>query len=556
MRTQRQLYPETGTVYTCELRDCPQCAGKLAMSYTRGWKTVQTVDEVMKIAQRTKRCMNAGCEASAVRWYSAQWQQIAPSGCTYGYDVIAQIGWQRQEGCQLFREIHTSLAKRMTISESQVRMLYYQRYLPLLACHERQQKGRLQAIALRGGLILGLDGLAPEGGEAQLWMVRELQSGLILRSGWMSQQDQPAFVNFLQPIADLGWPILAVISDKQRGLVPAIAAVFPLAKHAFCQVHYLMNAVEPLAEADEAMKIDLRQAVRAAVGPQIRQEQEEAPGVLTVTGVLPSPIELPSPAAAPVVEQAQAGIVQDLYRRVRYLLTLKGRPPFRLAGIEMFDRLVELRDCLTRLITHQPDPQLVFLQQSLTAALQTTQTTYCRLHQAAHWLEQIATCLDPDSSPSDRSALQAQQELNTILAQAQLASQADPDLLRFYEPLQRTTDHYAPGLFYSYEIPDLPRTNNGRESDFRDLNRRLLRTTGQKGLSRRILQRTGAWELLPHPPSLPETHHAITHVPRHEFLLERQRVIQHRHRFVLHSRSAKRSLVQLQRLELRWAELA
>jgi hypothetical protein len=43
----------------------------------------------------------------------------------------------------------------------------------------------------------------------------------------MSQQDQTAFENFLLPIRELDLPIAAVISDKQRGLVPAVATVFP-----------------------------------------------------------------------------------------------------------------------------------------------------------------------------------------------------------------------------------------------------------------------------------------------------------------------------------------
>ena len=69
----------------------------------------------------------------------------------------------------------------------------------------------------------------------------------------------------------------------------------------------------------------------------------------------------------------------------------------------------------------------------------------------------------------------------------------------------KTTRSYAPGLFHCYDVPGLPRTNNDRESDFRALGRRLLRTTGQKGLTLRIIQRQGAWELLPHPDTLHET---------------------------------------------------
>lgn len=560
MRTRRKLYTGKATVYTCELERCPVCDGIMEVAYTSGSKTVQTMNGVVRIAQRPKRCENPGCATRQVTRYSAQWWQIAPVSCTYGYDVIAQIGWQRQEDHQVFGEIHSELRKRMQISETQVRVLYHQRYLPLLACHERKQWDRLQAVVQQGGLILELDGLAPEGGEPQLWIVREVQSGLILRSGWMSQQDQSAFVHFLQPIAAMGLAVLAVMSDKQRGLVPAIAEVFPQSKHAFCQIHYLNNAVAPLTEADEAMKVDLRQTVRAAVGPLIRQEKEEAQGVLTVTGVLPSPIEeplpsRPSPVAPECIAKEREDIVRDLCRRVRYLLTLKGRPPFRLAGIEMFERLNEVQDCLTRLIARHADPQLVGLHQGLSTALQATRAQYTPLRQAANWLEQIANCLDPDNKPT-RSGAQVQHELNEVLAQADTASQGHPQLRSFFETIQRTTDHYAPGLFHCYDIPGLPRTNNARESDFRDLNRRLLRTTGQKGLTRRILQREGAWELLPHPPALQDTIQALAHILPQDFRLERLRVIQHRNRFRLHSRSAKQSRTQLNRLELNWANLS
>ena len=76
-------------------------------------------------------------------------------------------------------------------------------------------------------MILALDGLAPEGGEPQLWFIRELPSGLTLRSGWLSQQDHTTFEAFLQPLTQLAWPMLAVLSDQQTGLMPAVTKVVP-----------------------------------------------------------------------------------------------------------------------------------------------------------------------------------------------------------------------------------------------------------------------------------------------------------------------------------------
>lgn len=554
MRTPRELYSERKIVYECEWDHCPRCGQSLTTVYTSGWKTVQTMSEVITIAQRPKRCVNVDCIERDKLLRSARWQQVAPIWCTYGYDVIAQIGWQRQTQRQTFSEVHLDLQANVRISETQVRAIYNCRYLPLLACHERQQMERLQTIAAQGGLWLSLDGLAPEGGEAQLWLVRELHSGITLRSGWMSQQDQSAFVNFLQPIAAMGLTVAMVMSDKQRGLVPAIAEVFSSAKHSFCQTHYLGNAAEPISEADEAMKIELRQGVRQEIGDLIRQEKVEKQGVLTVTGGIPSPVMLSESSRIPVVQE-QESILQDLSRRIRYLLTLKGRPPFGLAGIEMFERLTEVKDCLERLSAHHAPPQLVQLQQGLRAALQIAQTDYTLLRQAADWLEHIADVLDPADKPL-RSAEQVQKTLFAYLETIKTISDTQPGLQPFFQTIQKTTLNYAPGLFHCYDIPDLPRTNNARESDFRDLNRRLLRTTGQKGLTRRIIQRSGAWELLHRPVSLQDTIRAFNRVAPHNFKEERQRIFQHRDRFRLHTRSAKQSHLQLAKLEQRWANLS
>jgi hypothetical protein len=460
-----------------------------------------------------------------------------------------------------FEAIQAALQPLLQISEAEVRHLYHERYLPLLACHERQYVEHLKAVAQQSGLILSLDGLAPEGGEPQLWVVRELQTGLTLRSGWLSQQDQGTFVNFLQPIADLGLWVVAVISDKQRGLEPALVNVFPHAKHGLCQSHYLKNAAAPVAEVDEAMKVTLRKAVRNEVGDLIRREKVEKPGVLTVTGLLPSPIDQPEEERIqsrqtlpdPILQEQEA-IVQDLLRRVRYLLTLKGRPPFRLAGIEMFERLTEVKTCLDALIPHRTDARLIQLRQGLHTALLIAHSDYTELRQAADWLEHISHILDPEEKP-DRSGAEVQQQLFAYLDDIQCQSQPSPRLYQFCQKIYQTSLNHTPGLFHCYNVPGLPRTNNDRESEFRDLNRRLLATTGQKGLVKRIIQREGAWELIPRPDSLRDTVSALSQVNPDDFSQERQRIRNHRARFRLHTRSAKRSQAQLKQLLQRWKAL-
>ena len=76
-----------------------------------------------------------------------------------------------------------------------------------------------------------------------------------------------------------------------------------------------------------------------------------------MTGTAPTPV---APATTPA--QAREIFVSDLLRRVRYLLTLKARPPFGLAGLEMYERLSEVVTCLDRLLNHQPEARLAQLR--------------------------------------------------------------------------------------------------------------------------------------------------------------------------------------------------
>jgi hypothetical protein len=564
MRTPKELYRTSPTIYPCELEICPQCHQPLSEAhYVNGLKTVQTMTQVLTIGYRPKVCVNAKCPGPSVAWPSAAWQRIAPKHGTYGYDVIAQLGWERQKGRERFEVIQAHLATRVEISESHVRYLYHFKYLPLVACHERQHLAELKHISLSTGLLLGFDGLMPVGGEPQLWVVRELQTGWTLRSGWLNRQDEAAFVEFLPPIADLGLRVTALMSDKQAALVSAAAIVFPRSWHGFCQVHYFRNAAEPVADADEVMKKMLRQEVRSDLGTVLRPQSPENTEVLTITGLLPSPVPASTPEeTAPSRQASEAststaaereGIVQDVLQRVRYLLTLKGRPPFRLAGVETFEQLQDVKRCLDQLIRHDPEPRLVKVRDGLRRALQVVRHDYTHLRQAADWLDQIADILDPAGKPP-RSGAQVQAEWQKFLDQIEAESPTSP-LQEWGEKILKVSASYAPGLFHTYDVPGLPRTNNGREGEFRDLTRRLLITTGQVGAAKRLVLREGAWELIPGPGSLPETIQAISQVDDNEFLQEQQRVLTHRRRFRLHTRSAKQSDAQLKRLVKRWKAL-
>lgn len=148
----------------------------------------------------------------------------------------------------------------------------------------------------------------------------------------------------------------------------------------------------------------------------IRPEQpSEKPkpdhNVLTVTGLLPSALptdeeakpggpehmdDAPSSVQDSVgqstesSEEAEADeIVTHLLRRARYLLTLKGHPPFRLTGIETYQRLQELTDFASDLLPHRHHPVLNQLSLGLQEALTQFTNDYQELQRGAGWMRLI-----------------------------------------------------------------------------------------------------------------------------------------------------------------------
>jgi hypothetical protein len=650
------------------LDDCPVCGHPIMLSnYTSGRKFIQTLDNTIRVGYRHGQCTNVECLKSTKKWRSSQWQQLAPLHSSYGFDVIARIGWLRVHYNMTFECIHQELSKQVSISESQVRHLYHDRYLPLIACSFREQwfsrknfcaqkflrENDLEKISAETGLILSLDGLAPEGGEPQLWLIRELYSGLVLRSGWLSKQDQNTFENFLRPLADAveerDLKISGIMSDKERGLVPAIEQVFPNAPHGYCQSHYFKNLAEPVAESDEQMKKNLRQLVREEVGDLIKQEESNTgtPGVLTVTGLIPSQVnsenlkeprkmvpelesqktdstdsiaalistDAPSPkfaiepnhdsvnqnekdaiknfdtnsllsepkldsvdlhyTATDVDDQKREEVVKALLRRTRYLLTLKGRPPFRLAGCEMYERLSELSLELDGFIDYYPEPRLMALRQGLNTALPLVTEEYHSVKQGSNWLYGISEILDPDKTERTNQKQQKKQSnppkkprknkkqspskpkitgakvkkqlfnfLDSMSKEAVSSKTAEWAL-----SMRKTTENYKKGLFHTYKIEGLPRTNNTHEGIFREYKRHLLRSTGQIGTTRRFISRSGAWEILNISKPLVNPTPLIANIDHEEFASERERIRQHRGRFRWNERAAKWVKTQIDKLK-------
>jgi len=222
--------------------------------------------------------------------------------------------------------------------------------------------------------------------------------------------------------------------------------------------------------------------------------------------------------------------------------------------METSERLDDVAGCSLNLLSTHYDPRLAQLYQGLQSALAPCAQTYQEVQQGAAWLRDIAYIREP-SAPHVSSADHVANQLRGSLDTGRYRSDLAPPLATFGAHLDTVSRSYWPGLFHCYEVPGLPRTNNELESHFRDTSRRLLRTTGQKGLTQRTLQRQGAWELLPRPSTEAALLEALPHTSPAELAQERQRFAEHRRRFALQSRSRRPTQAQCAQLRQRWSAL-
>lgn len=125
-------------IYNPEIEACPHCGERLrARPYYEWRKTVQHLTGTVVVVSHARVCGNPRCAYEGQGYKSAAAQMVTLPHCTYGLDVIAQIGWWRDREHLNRGKIHERLrGYGVQLSEREVDHLYA-RYQVLLGCAER-----------------------------------------------------------------------------------------------------------------------------------------------------------------------------------------------------------------------------------------------------------------------------------------------------------------------------------------------------------------------------------------------------------------------------------
>jgi hypothetical protein len=181
---------------------------------------------------------------------SADLRRLVAPGCTYGYDVLVEVGRQLFVQAQPVRQVITWFKpSHILLSASTVADLG-RRFVVLLALAHRRCTQRLrQAISLQGGYILHLDATY-EDKSPMLMTGIDAVLDIVLGNIKLPSEKAAGIVPFLRQIKECFGPPLALVHDMSKGIQAAIDEVFPGIPDFICHFHFLRDLGKDLLGAD------------------------------------------------------------------------------------------------------------------------------------------------------------------------------------------------------------------------------------------------------------------------------------------------------------------
>lgn len=342
MRRPKVYTQRTKRSFRAEITTCLTCGTRLRRYATLSARTVITLDGPIQLTHCGYRCPHSDCPSHSRSYRSAAADALALPGFTFGLDVLILVGQLRLAQQHTLDQTHQAILARLasfdlTISRREVLYLFDAYCTLVRAAHEiPTDTAWHDQVRANGGLILSIDGIQPDKGNQTVYLVRDVLTGRILAAENVRLSDTPTITALLQPIHDLGLPVLGAISDAQQSLLQAIAGLWPAIPHQICQFHYLREASRPMYELDRGLRTQMRKAIQQPV----RDVRSQIARQLTK-------LDADDPTSAQTSAQLQ--LLDDYALAIQTALNLDGQQPFRYASLAVDDTLTEIASSLDRL---------------------------------------------------------------------------------------------------------------------------------------------------------------------------------------------------------------
>ncbi len=285
-------------------------------------RKVRTLKEVIKFKLNIRRCPNKNCARYHKVYRPEAEGKYALPKHEFGLDIIAFCGELRYQEHRSVPQIHQQLRSRnINISQRSVTNLL-NRYDELISASLTDNQRLQQVLKEQKYVILALDGLQPHVGHEVLWVIRDCISEEILLTRSILSSSSAELELLIKEVKDfLPVRIEAVISDGQLSIRQAIKKTLPTAVHQLCHYHYLKEAIKPIMEADRHANKELKKLVRG-VRPLEKSVENR--------------------------DDTEATCIKKYCSAVRSSLTDRGKPPLKVPGIKLQERLTKITNSLEK----------------------------------------------------------------------------------------------------------------------------------------------------------------------------------------------------------------
>lgn len=354
--TDRPMGPDL--VYTAAEQICSQCGNPVPVFQTIA-RPVQGLDGAFRLVRRDRQCRRCpGPPGDRPVFYAPRDLRVVLPKRIYGLDVTLCVGERHlREGVAL-RQVTRDLEARGVPVDQRHTGRILRDFLALASLARGDDAALRARLRAQGGIVLMVDGVQFDDRSPVLYMAWDSQSGTPLFGERKPFRGEEDLVPLLERVRNMDVPVIAVVTDKEKGLVPAVERVFPGVPYQFCHTHFLKNCAKPMQADLTALQASVRrraEAVReiaklvqpaAAGGPASDRGDlpAEPPQSVSPAGTTP-PTTPASPhdgaSTTPAVEEA--GFVREICDLVRANSLVSGKAPLDPAELKRHDRLEAVR---------------------------------------------------------------------------------------------------------------------------------------------------------------------------------------------------------------------
>lgn len=268
-----RLFTKPPTVeFRARPKHCVHCGCALTVQKTRT-RTVST----LHVGCFRAREVFLECKPCGRTYRAEELCNLVPEGANFGYDVMVYAGkalWQRHRN---EAEVVAELAeKNIQISPREVSYLGM-RFVTYLAIAHRRCAPDIKAdMQSRGGYVCHLDATC-EGRDPFLMSSIDSLSDIVLGNIKLPSEDKAHIVPFLKRIKKAFGVPVALVHDMGKGILAAVAKVFPDVPDFICHFHFLRDIGKDFlgAEYDVIRKRLTKHGISAALRYRAKQLKAE-----------------------------------------------------------------------------------------------------------------------------------------------------------------------------------------------------------------------------------------------------------------------------------------